>query len=764
MAFRLLTIATVTVAAAIVILILIPVSFWRHPATDATYRGFDPNLLATSPSGPSDIPGKIDVAPNALAITAGPRSHPTVHLVTTPLSFSAAFDVTLNTLPTAGVPLRIGIWSPATRAGYFLIFDHDRGDTIRGEVISDGQSLQDLVGGVVRSDDLIAPFRTAHAYHIELNMDQLKRTLRVNVIGASEAAVRVVGPDQAPDLFNAFRPTLTVSAFPDDGSSTAVISNYKLTVPSQPTFAGEETVRIEDGRATTLVWVALLASVGLCLIGAVRWLAPRLKNLGKIGGLRIDSRRAPLILFVGSAAGAYVLANSLLFGVAAKHFEMVASGVWSYVAFKNGVADLYYRTLLAPAADAWRGTPVHEAAFSYGFTKAYYYLAAAWAYLPFSGPGQLMVRDFSFEVLLKTLNVLFGVVDAGLVYLVLKRLVGPKTAQGSALLFVLNPALILVMSVWGSTESVSLFFVLGSIWLAEMDKPLPAWGLLAAGAFSRPQILVIAFLLGAVYLRKFGLRRNTLAISWTVLVSFIVLAPFVLAISPSVPVDYVTRTLAYHIGNEQADTAYLGLSPANYSIWTLPLLVINGVQGLQRMWSPSTTPFIGSLTYGQAGGALSVGLLVVLGAVALLRRSVSTQPGQYLPILAFGMLWWMLVTPGAMSRYMIYPIATLILCRAAFSAGAYFAAVGALIVVASITTYGHLASDFLGYSGGANLLSPANNAVSHFVFSLFSADWFINLAALSNIAVLIALGSKAWHSLRGEPVPHVTASSAVATT
>ena len=43
--------------------------------------------------------------------------------------------------------------------------------------------------------------------------------------------------------------------------------------------------------------------------------------------------------------------------------------------------------------------------------------------------------------------------------------------------------------------------------------------------------VVFAFLLGAVYLRKFEARQNLFAISWTVLISFLAVAPFALAIS-----------------------------------------------------------------------------------------------------------------------------------------------------------------------------------------------------------------------------------------
>jgi hypothetical protein len=266
-------------------------------------------------------------------------------------------------------------------------------------------------------------------------------------------------------------------------------------------------------------------------------------------------------------------------------------------------------------------------------------------------------------------------------------------------------------------------------------------------------MFVLAFLLGAMYLRKFGALRNLKAISWTVIVCFLFISPFALSISPSVPVDWVARTLTYHFGNGQADVPYLGTSPGYYSVWTLPLLFVNGQRGLERMWSPSTQHLLGSLTYGQIGAALSVSFLLVVGALLLLVKRLSAQPGQYLPVVAFGMLGWLMFTPGLISRYFVYGVVGLILCRQVFSTVGYVYALVVLTAITLLTSYGHIALDFLGYSGSANVLSPTNNDVSRLVFSLFSADWFITLGTLTNIAVLVVLGMKSWESIRGGPRP-----------
>jgi hypothetical protein len=122
-------------------------------------------------------------------------------------------------------------------------------------------------------------------------------------------------------------------------------------------------------------------------------------------------------------------------------------------------------------------------------------------------------------------------------------------------------------------------------------------------------------------------------------------------------------------------------------------------------------------------------------------------------MVAFGLLSWLLVTPGLISRYLVYAVVFTILCRTAFSTFTYFVAVGVLTAIALAGAAGHLSLDFLGYSGSANVMSPTNNAISHFLFDIFSSDRFITLASLSNIAICIALGFRAWQNMRPKQVP-----------
>jgi len=141
-------------------------------------------------------------------------------------------------------------------------------------------------------------------------------------------------------------------------------------------------------------------------------------------------------------------------------------------------------------------------------------------------------------------------------------------------------------------------------------------------------------------------------------------------------------------------------------------------------------------------------MLLVIGTVLLISKRASGTPGEYLPVVAFGMLLWLMVTPGLISRYFVYGIVAVILCRRWFRASSYLLTVGLLTLITIVTAYGHIALDFLGASGAVNVMSPTNNALSHFVFSLFASDWFISLGAAINITILCILAIKAWQAVR----------------
>lgn len=125
-------------------LTLVPGQAWKAPATDARYGGFDSNLIYISTGGSG---GSVRIDPSSLRMAAPPDSQPTANLLTTPFQkVSAAVDVSIMENEGASEPFRIGVWSPWTKAGQFIVFGAAPQDSILAETIRGGDLGPTLTG------------------------------------------------------------------------------------------------------------------------------------------------------------------------------------------------------------------------------------------------------------------------------------------------------------------------------------------------------------------------------------------------------------------------------------------------------------------------------------------------------------------------------------------------------------------------------------------------------------------------------------------
>jgi len=87
--------------------------------------------------------------------------------------------------------------------------------------------------------------------------------------------------------------------------------------------------------------------------------------------------------------------------------------------------------------------------------------------------GAFALDDARVLYLIKSVNVLFGLADAALIYLILRQIrVDRRWSYIAAALFLFNPAVWFSMSVWGQTHVISLFLVLAAVLFAEKRRPL----------------------------------------------------------------------------------------------------------------------------------------------------------------------------------------------------------------------------------------------------------------------------------------------------
>jgi len=81
---------------------------------------------------------------------------------------------------------------------------------------------------------------------------------------------------------------------------------------------------------------------------------------------------------------------------------------------------------------------------------------------------------FALRILVKLPALAMDLVDAVLIYALVKRYASEAVALGAAALFALNPATIYVSAYWGQVDSVSWGFVLLALWLSVRSSDEPA--------------------------------------------------------------------------------------------------------------------------------------------------------------------------------------------------------------------------------------------------------------------------------------------------
>jgi len=547
--------------------------------------------------------------------------------------------------------------------------------------------------------------------------------------------------EELPELFNSVRLALTVSAASQKGTSRAALRDYVLTLP----HASFWTDKVADARATGLTIALVFAGV---LLGIARlWILVSDRRGKRVRTLilqvaeqvrRFRPSTASLALG-GFVVVAFLGANSLLFRLAVEPFDMGSQTVWAYIASSMGPAHLYFLPNIVSLAHVWGGVPYHEAVFPYEPILGYIFAMLGWIYrlvlaAPDAGPNSSQMI-----YLIKAANLLFGLVDGALIYLILRQL---KLSQGSSVtgasLFLFNPAVWFSMSVLGLTHVISISFVMAAIWLALREHALPAWLMLALAALSRPQMLVAGWILGAIFLRTYSLRKNLHAIAFTIIILFILLVPVALSTSPSLTVDVVWHALQLQEGggNEQALTT---VSLNATSVWPLMTYLIDHQHGALRFSFPSSNTLAAGLSYQRFSQFILVALLVIVAALALVRTKKWDEHGMPYFLLAFGFLGFLMFGTGLAATHFVLGLPFLLICRKWLNRAIY----GALITAWSLTTFIPMFGSLGTALSGADYLLryplSGRNQITTFFADLSTWDPFITLAVSINLVVLATL-------------------------
>ena len=260
-------------------------------------------------------------------------------------------------------------------------------------------------------------------------------------------------------------------------------------------------------------------------------------------------------------------------------------------------------------------------------------------------------------------------------------------------------------------------------------------------------MLVPAFLLGLVFLRRFSLKENLYAVSWTIVLFFLILAPFSLAISPSMPVDLFANLLFVQEagGNERALTT---VSLDAFNIWPLVTYFSEGVQGRARFYYPSAEPLIGLLSFQRISQILTLGVVLGMGALIMFRPKSGRESGDYLPFLTLGTLGFLMLKTGLAGTHFLMGLPLIILCRRWLHPANYYFLVAVWSVTTLVSMYGSLGFGISDVGDLAPALHHTKNMLTRLFMYLQSADWFITLGVSANVLVVLWLAMDALRSAR----------------
>jgi hypothetical protein len=718
-------------------LTLMPAEAWHQPSSDVTYAGFDPNLVYAAGGRNGSA---VSVSSEAVEMTAAPRTAPAVLLATTLLpKFRGSVDVTILGNEGAQDPLRVGIWSPWTVNGVFVDFGPAPKNEITIQTISDGAIASILESGKVVSSIPVGSYTVGTTYAIGVDVDRQAGKLSFRVSGSDLSGADVQVPVQGlSDLMSNVQMSLSAGSAPGTGAAAARLSNYQASLPHQRWWAD----KIDDARvrllliALSIMGSLLLAiRVGLWVRDDFRWRKPVVA--------RLSTRRAVTLAGIGIAIAVYLAGNAFLFRLGGHPFDFGAEKLYAYTARTYGLADLFYLPNIVSLARVWLGVPYVETAFPYGPTFAFISAGEGWLTGLLSAKGgAISLFDIRLDVVIKSTNVAFGLADAVLIYAILRKIGSSRNwSLIAAALFLFNPAVWFSVAVWGQTHVISLFFVLLAVWMAEMRLVALAWLALAAATMTRPQMIVFAFIVGIIFLRKFTWRENLSAISIAVIATFVAILPMTLGTSPSLPVDITLNNFRIH--QQAGNTALLSpVSLGGYSVWPLVTYLVAGQLGSARVFVASSEILAGGLTYQQVSQILTVLALVIVGVLLWLRRKSDFEGGGYLPQVALAISLFLMLVTEVVGTHFLLALPFLILCRRWMTAPAFWFVIIAWTVTTFVAMYGEMGTVLTVQSNP--LLEPSHNRLTNAFIHLYGWDRFISVAVTANLCVVAWLAYLTW--------------------
>lgn len=639
-------------------------------------------------------------------------------------------------------PVQIKLWSPRTNDMFAIWYT----STPDNRVFT-GISTRTSSGETQWNEtNYVTHYSLGQSYHYKIEFRK-GSYIKATISNSTWHYLYAVNSNSFSSIFDEDRLALTFFASVYNGSSLSSFRNLVVTTPSDNpyvSFASDQ-------------WLPIIYSV--VIAGAVILYGKDIYALGKRAFLLVpkffknkrsmNKRNYKVFLTMIVV----FLVSLPLFFLGNHPFDIYSEKAWIYITARYGLRSLYPLSFITTAAPAFGGDPYMEAAFPYPPLIGYFFYSIGAFHNAFLSGFSL--RSFSLEFMIKLLNLIFVLLTGLLLYVTSRKIEGNGTfAFSSMRWWVMNPAVLFNVAVWGETDGILAFFLLSAAVSLEFDKSTLAWILMGVSILTKQMTLIPVLFMAIIALKRNGIRKTILDASVGVTVAFITVLPyFLLGYSPTLIVDPTLRKALEASTVSFSEKVMSIVSRDACSIWPLATF-FEGQKGGDR-FTYSDLALVSNLgvNYLNLGLILFGACATALVLLVAFSKRTALKKHYFFAILTGSTLASLLLPTRVANRYFLFAILFLILSRKRLGTSLHRFALGIISVTTFASMYGTLLSISLAHPDLLPYFAPSRNFLNKLFLECYRSfpgilDTVITVGCLLNLCVLAITLKSSFSSLR----------------
>jgi len=567
------------------------------------------------------------------------------------ISYSAGWEFWENVV-VKNFPAQIKLWCPGTNDMFAVWYTSTPDNQVFTGVSGNAPSGETQWN----ETNYVTQYSLGQSYHYKIEFRKASY-IKATISNSTWHYLYEVDSNSSCAILNGDRLALTFFASVYNGSSLSSFRNLVVTVPSDnPYVSFVSDQRLPIIYSVIIIVVVVLYGKDTYAIGKRTFLL--LSKFFKDREYMNKRNRKVFLTVIGT-----VLVSVPLFFLGNHPFDVYSEKAWIYITSRYGLRSLYPLSFITTAAPAFGGDPYMEAAFPYPPLIGYFFYSIGLFHSVFL-PG-FSLHSFSSEFMIKLLNLVFVLLTGVLLYVTSRRIEGNESfAFSSMLWWVVNPAVLFSVAVWGETDGILAFFLLSAAVSLEFNRSTLAWILMGVSILTKQTALIPVLFIAIIALKRNGIRKTVLDASVGVTAAFLTVLPyFLLGYSPTLIVDPILRKSLEASTVKLSESAMSIVSRDAFSIWPL-VTFFEGQKGGNRFWYSDLVPIsnlgvsylnLGIILFGMCATAL-----VLL--IAFSKRT-ALQKDYFYAILAGSTLASLLLPTRVANRYFLFAILFLILAR-----------------------------------------------------------------------------------------------------